>query len=65
MYNSVILLVSFSKLYIYHNNPILEHFHDSPQIPSSPLQWISAPSPAPGTTDLVCLYKFAFSGHFM
>ena len=43
----MILLISFSELYFYHDKLILEHFHDSPKIPSSPfaVDFFSLPSP--------------------
>ena len=66
MYSSMILLISLSELYLYHDNLILEHFHDSPKIPSSPfaVDFWSLPSPRNHPAS-VCLYTFAVAECFI
>ena len=46
----------FTKLCKYYHNLILEHFHHPKKKPHA--------IPQPQATTL-CLYKFAFSGHFI
>lgn len=60
MYSSMILLISFSELYIHHDNRVWEQFYNYPQIPTSPSEVNLCFFPAPGTTDLPFVSKFAF-----